>query len=205
MNPRHRQCLQLLQNASPTDEGLCFCLFNMIIKLSLGLPRWLGGKESACQCRRCESDPWVGTIPWRRKWQPTLVCLPEKSHGQRSLVGHSPWGHKGSDTAGRLRTRTHTHTFPQGHLDGRVCVGTTTPCTPGGSLAPVLPQEAGRFQRGTSSISIPGGELIRNAGSQPSPALPSEGLWGRPGGLCFITPSCDSDAGQSSRTTAPKA
>ena len=57
----------------------------------------------------------------------------------------------------------------------------------------------------TCSISIPGGELIRNAGSQPSPALLSEGLWGRPGGLCFITLSCDSDAGRSSRTTAPKA
>ena len=37
---------------------------------------------------------WVGKIPWRRKWQPTPVFLPGKSHGQRSLVGHSPWGHK---------------------------------------------------------------------------------------------------------------
>ena len=39
-------------------------------------------------------DPWVGKIPWRRKWQPTLVFLLGKSHGQRSLVGYSPWGHK---------------------------------------------------------------------------------------------------------------
>ena len=31
---------------------------------------------------------------WRKKWQHTLVFLPEKSHGQRSLVGYSPWGHK---------------------------------------------------------------------------------------------------------------
>ena len=30
----------------------------------LGLPWWLSGKESACQCRRCEFDPWVGKIPW---------------------------------------------------------------------------------------------------------------------------------------------
>ena len=45
------------------------------------------GKESACQCRRCEFDPWVGKIPWRRKWQPTPVFLPGESHGQRSLVG----------------------------------------------------------------------------------------------------------------------
>ena len=31
-------------------------------------------------------------FPWRRKWQPTLIFLPRKSHGQRSLVGYSPWG-----------------------------------------------------------------------------------------------------------------
>ena len=35
---------------------------------------------------------------WRRKWQPTPVFLPGKSHGQRSLVGYSPWGCKESDT-----------------------------------------------------------------------------------------------------------
>ena len=37
-------------------------------------------------------------ISWRRKWQPTPVFLPEKSHGRRSLVGYSPWGRKESDT-----------------------------------------------------------------------------------------------------------
>ena len=37
-------------------------------------------------------------MPWRRKWQPTPVFLPRKSHGQRSLVGYSPWGRKESDT-----------------------------------------------------------------------------------------------------------
>ena len=61
---------------------------------SLGLPRWVSGKESACQCRRCGFDPWVGRIPWRRKWQPTPVFLPGKSHGQKSLAGYSPWGCK---------------------------------------------------------------------------------------------------------------
>ena len=39
-------------------------------------------------------SPWVRKIPWRRKWQPTPVFWPGKSHGQRSLVGYSPWGHK---------------------------------------------------------------------------------------------------------------
>ena len=38
-------------------------------------------------------NPWVGKIPWRRKWQPTPVFLPGKSHGQRSLMGYSPGGH----------------------------------------------------------------------------------------------------------------
>ena len=46
---------------------------------------WLSGKEPNCQCRRHGFDPWVGMILWRRKWQPTLVSLPGKSHGQRSL------------------------------------------------------------------------------------------------------------------------
>jgi len=55
----------------------------------LGLFWWLSGEESACQCRRCGFDPWVRKIPWRRKWQPILVFLLEKSHGQRSLVGYS--------------------------------------------------------------------------------------------------------------------
>jgi len=42
-------------------------------------------------------DPWVTKIPWRRKWLATPVFLPGKSHGQKSLVGYSPQGHKESD------------------------------------------------------------------------------------------------------------
>ena len=48
----------------------------------------------------------------RRKWQPTPVFLPGESHGQRSLVGSSPWGRKELDTTERL-THTHTHTLLQ--------------------------------------------------------------------------------------------
>ena len=43
-----------------------------------GLLRWSSDKESTYQCRRCGFDPWVGKIPWRRKWQPTPVFLPGK-------------------------------------------------------------------------------------------------------------------------------
>ena len=47
-------------------------------------------------------DPWVGKIPWRRKWQHTPVFWPGESHGQKSLVGYSPWGCKESDTTEQL-------------------------------------------------------------------------------------------------------
>ena len=69
-----------------------------------GLPRWLTGKESACQCRRHGYYPWVGKILWRREWQHTPVFLPGASHGRRSLAGSSLWGLK---RAGRdLVTKT---------------------------------------------------------------------------------------------------
>ena len=56
-----------------------------------GLPRWLRVKNSSAK-----QEMWVQSlikkIPWRRKWQTTPVFLLGKSHGQRSLVGYSPWG-----------------------------------------------------------------------------------------------------------------
>ena len=45
-------------------------------------------------------DPWVGKIPWKRKWQPSPVFLP----GQRNLVGYSPWCRKESDMNEQLST-----------------------------------------------------------------------------------------------------
>ena len=51
-------------------------------------------------------DPWIGKIPWRREWQPTPVFLPGESHGQRSLAGCSPWGHKESDTTEQVSTHS---------------------------------------------------------------------------------------------------
>ena len=44
----------------------------------------------------------LDSILWRRQWHPTPILLPGKSHGQRSLVGYSPWGHKESDTTEQL-------------------------------------------------------------------------------------------------------
>jgi len=75
-------------------------LFKYLSELleTLGLPR-LSGKESACNAGDAGD---VGSIPGSRKsrgrkWQPNPVFLPEKSHGQRSLAGYSPRGHKESD------------------------------------------------------------------------------------------------------------
>ena len=42
--------------------------------------------------------------PRKGKWQPAPVFLPGKSHGQRSLVGYSPWVYKESDMTVRWRT-----------------------------------------------------------------------------------------------------
>ena len=63
-----------------------------------------GGSDVKCLSAILETmcDPWVRKILWRRKWQPTPVLLPGKSHGQRSLVGYSPWGREESDTTERL-------------------------------------------------------------------------------------------------------
>ena len=78
----------------------------------VGLKSWaswcLRWERICLQCRRPGFDPWIEKIPWRRAWQPTPVFLPGESHGQRSLVGYSPWGCKELHTTEWL---THTHTL----------------------------------------------------------------------------------------------
>ena len=69
------------------------------------------GEESACNAGGAKdsgSIPGSGRFPQRRKLQPTPVFLPGKFHGQRSLVGYSPWGPKEVDMTERL---THQVTF----------------------------------------------------------------------------------------------
>ena len=55
----------------------------------------------------CYFLTYIQISPWRRKWQPTPVFLSEKSHGQRSLAGYSPWGHKELDTTEQLNHHHH--------------------------------------------------------------------------------------------------
>ena len=56
-------------------------------------------------------ETWVPSLgqedPLERKWQSTPVLLPGKSHGQRRLVGYSPWGRKELDTTERLHFHFH--------------------------------------------------------------------------------------------------
>ena len=53
---------------------------------------------NAGDIKRCEFNPWVKKIPWRRAWEPTPVFLLGESHGQTNLVGYSPWDCKELDT-----------------------------------------------------------------------------------------------------------
>ena len=83
----------------------------------LNMPLWLRGSKNidyyptslVAQTVKHLSTMWESQVqslgrevPWRRKWQSTPVLLPGKSHGQRSLVGYSPWGRKESDMTERL-------------------------------------------------------------------------------------------------------
>ena len=87
------------QSQKGISDGHLRCCSGLCSQMK-GLLWWLSSKTSACnaevhlQCRRHGFDPWVRKIPGRRKWQPTPVFLPGKSHGQRS---YSPRGCKESD------------------------------------------------------------------------------------------------------------
>ena len=73
----------------------------------MDFPGGSDGNASAYNMGDLDSIPWVGKISWRRKWKPTPVFLSGKSHGWRSLVGYSSWGHKELDTTERLHFHFH--------------------------------------------------------------------------------------------------
>ena len=96
----HQSLQQYLEHNEPTIK-ISHKYYLLSEVLLSGLPRWLSGKESACQCRRLEFYPWVRKIPWRRDWQ----LLPGECYGQRSLVGYSPWVQKELDTTQQINDR----------------------------------------------------------------------------------------------------
>ena len=69
-----------------------FCLFSVLSQKSWTRLKWLINNSKLM-------------ILWRRKWQPTLVILPGKSHGERILMGYSPWGCKELDTTEQLKNK----------------------------------------------------------------------------------------------------
>ena len=85
-----------------------FLVMLLTLSMLLLLPWWLSSKESACQCRRHQFNPWVRKIPWRRKWQPTPVFLP----------GITPWTEEPSGRySPRVRKRVaHNLATIQHHL-----------------------------------------------------------------------------------------
>ena len=80
----------------------CWLLNTWIIGHYKGFPGDSDGKESTCNV-----GEWVGKILWKRDRLPTPVFYLENPHGQKSLVGYSPWGHKKSDMTERLNTALH--------------------------------------------------------------------------------------------------
>ena len=58
------------------------------------MAQWVKNPFAMQDDRRHVFGPWIRKIPWRRKWQPTPVFLPEKSYGHRSLAGYGPWGRR---------------------------------------------------------------------------------------------------------------
>ena len=80
------------RRVSDMTERLHFVLLSLVAQLIKNPPTM----------RETWVQPWVGKIPWRRKWQPIPVFLPGKFHGLRSLVGYSSWGCKESDTTEQL-------------------------------------------------------------------------------------------------------
>ena len=97
MELKFSKCMIVREASKNTDE---ICIFISMHYRSKDFPG--GSGKNRLQCGGPGLNPWGGTIPWRRAWLPTPVFLPGKSHGQRSLVGHSPWGRTELDSAERL-------------------------------------------------------------------------------------------------------
>ena len=74
------------------------CVFVNVLQRALVVQNLLDKYRG---CKRYWFDPCVRSIPWRRKWQPILIFLPRKFHGQRSLVDYSPWKPIGLQRVGR--------------------------------------------------------------------------------------------------------
>ena len=125
--------LKLTQHCTPTIPQLkkiifLICAMGIIAVASqwaiLKITGGVSGKESTYQCRtykRHGFDPWVRKIPWRKAWQPIPVIFPGESHGQRSLAGFGPQGHKESSTTKQLSSWHILQTMPSTYQAQNKC------------------------------------------------------------------------------------
>ena len=111
---------------------MCVCV---CVDTHMDFPGSSVGKESACSAgdnRNSGLNPrYLGKIPWRREWQPTLVLLPRESHGHRSLAGYSPEGHRsGTQLNENAHLHMHTHTYWYVDLNKKNTFGRIAVLTP---------------------------------------------------------------------------
>ena len=78
------------------------CASMSIHSMALPVPTPFVGVNTSQHPQPLRYKGFSASLAWRRQWHPTPALLPGKSHGQRSLVGCSPWGCWGSDTTERL-------------------------------------------------------------------------------------------------------
>ena len=113
---------------------------------------------------------------WRRQWHPTPVLLPGKSHGRRSLVGCSPWGHSESDTTERLHFHFLLSCIGEGNGNPLQCSCVENPRDRGAWWAAVsgvaqsqtrlkrLSSSSSRYMSGASQVVLVVKNLPANAG-----------------------------------------
>ena len=89
-----------------SEKEIMNCITVTILR---GFPDGSDGKASACNVGDPGSIPGSGRSPWRRKWQSTPALLPGESHGWRSLISYSPWGHKESRPQRDTTVQLHFH------------------------------------------------------------------------------------------------
>ena len=78
-------------------------IFKVIIDMHVSISIFLAQMvKNLLAMQESKFSPWLEKMAWRREWQHIPLFLPGKSHGQRSLVGYSPWGCKESDIAEQL-------------------------------------------------------------------------------------------------------
>ena len=103
------------------------------ISIRKDVPYWTPSRK--CKLKQ-QLDTTIHLLQ-RRQWHPTPGLLPGKSHGRRSLVGCSPWGHKESDTTEQLHFHLSLSCIGEGNGNPLQCSCLENPRDGGASWATV--------------------------------------------------------------------